>query len=158
MSRLVFLPMALVAILVACSTGTNIAIDDEQAIPVPAIKNVIFDTGGNPFTMPDVHEPEKKIDPELCKGFTLTEDDIREFFRDARRSNLIEADEFISSRCRVTGNVTLDDGREAHFLIDRNRQGRMLLGRSTYLWFYCATCKNAGYDEACDIDCLRADD
>jgi hypothetical protein len=144
--------------LVACPTDTDIAIDDTQAIPVPAIKNVIFDANGNPFTVPDPYEPEKEIDPDLCEGFTLTEADVLEFFRDARRSNAMEYHEFIASRCRVSGDVILVDGRKAVFEIDRNRQGWMALDRETTLRFYCATCKGTGYFEACDIDCLRDDD
>jgi hypothetical protein len=155
---LLCLPLAL-TVLGACSTGTVLAVDDdEQTIPIPVIKGVIFNDDGNPFTMPDIHAPDTEVDLGLCKGFTLTEDDVLEFFRDARRSNRIEFHEFIVSNCRIRGAVILANGKQASFEIDRNRQGWMALDRDTMLMFYCSKCKNAGYDEACDIDCLRADE
>jgi hypothetical protein len=158
MSRLFFLLTAFSS-LVACTTGTDMAFEDEeQAMPVPGIVRVIFDEDGNPFTMPSDIPLTKFDDSEICKDFTLTEEDIREFFRDARRSNRMEAHEFIVSRCRVSGDLILGDGRKAPFEIDQNRQGWMAPEKGTFLWFYCATCKNQGYFEACDIDCLRADE
>jgi hypothetical protein len=136
----------------ACSTGTREVFSpfDLADIPdIPEIRSITFDE--NPLTKPP-------NDSEICAPFSLTENEVREFFRVARKSNSMEQHEFTPSGCEVLGNVILTDDRKAFFSIDRNRTGSMFIERYLYLFFFCEECKSEKYEDACDIDCLRADE
>ena len=95
--------------------------------------------------------------PNVCGDFDLTPADIREFFRKAQavdekseRGRVILRNG--ESRCKLTGSMVLQDGRQVGWSIDRARNGTLWYSSdktgSSYehrINVYCDTCKNKKY-------------
>ena len=94
---------------------------------------------------------------ESCADFVLKESDIREFFKVARFASSREySHDLLVSRCYASGRITLENGQEAEWQIDRARLGILIFKDKHYLYFFCAECTSKAYGEACDIDCIHA--
>ncbi len=96
--------------------------------------------------------------PESCSDFILEENDVREFFKVARKATHTEYNhDLLMSRCYARGLVKLQDGSEGFWQIDRARRGKIVFPDNNVLFFFCAECRGKAYGEACDIDCIHAD-
>ena len=100
---------------------------------------------------------------DSCTEFTLTEEDVREFFSTARASSRFEYQQDANvPRCYANGRTVLQDGRTARWRIDQGRRGEIwffsssLGALSTTIYFYCARCLSDKYFEPCDVDCVAA--
>jgi len=91
-----------------------------------------------------------------CKGFEITEKDVREFLSLAKRVNFeIAYEKLPKTRCQATIELTTQDGKKATMYIDRSRLG------SITFWdeaehFYCGECRNKQYYETVSISSKEA--
>lgn len=118
---------------------------------MPAIKSVTIKENGAWTTFISGDEPR-----EACTDFLLTKFDIQQFFKVARSATDREYHHDLEmSRCYVSGQAILQNGKEASWEIDRTRRGALWLPDGSIFYFYCGKCQNKAYYEDCDIDCIH---
>jgi hypothetical protein len=84
--------------------------------------------------------------PEACGDFSLTEADVREFFKVARAMPTERDRALPDSRCLVENDLVLQDGRTAHLRIDRARNGLLSFPNDPEVQFlYCDQCRSEKY-------------
>jgi hypothetical protein len=130
--------------------------DLEQFRPKVKTATII---GNNEFTT----KGEPYIPTESCRReFTLTPDDVRDFFDVAKPisfDDMAEARDLEQSQCHLLGKAVLQDGQEASWEINRFRRGYIGIpdGKNPRSFFYyCADCQSEKYHAPCDIDCVEA--
>lgn len=134
-------------ILGACATR-----DARIADTRPVIKTVFIQENAAWTDNVSSDEP-----PESCSDFILEENDVREFFKVARKATHTEYNhDLLMSRCYARGQVKLQDGSEGFWRIDRARRGKIEFPDKKVLFFFCAECRSDAYGEACDIDCIHS--
>jgi hypothetical protein len=124
----------LIANVYASSTAT-----DENRTPKqrPAIRKIVIEKNGSWSEMRSSSDET----PEMCASFILKESNVRRFFKVARFSSSHEqVHDLDISRCYASGRATLQDGREATWLIDRARLGVFEFTSGGALYFYCRKC------------------
>jgi outer membrane lipoprotein-sorting protein len=78
----------------------------------------------------------------------LSQNDVREFFRRARRVSYKEyAHDLDMSRCHVTGKVVFANGDRGEWNIDRERRGLLTLSDGRNVYFYCKSCGAKAFGE-----------
>ena len=79
---------------------------------------------------------------ESCKTFTLTKDDISQFFKHARVVSQEEyAQNLTASNCYASGQFTTSTGEQGDWKIDRARRGMLHLNASNEVkYYYCPEC------------------
>jgi hypothetical protein len=134
-----------------CAFG--VGAEEANSIEVrPTVRSVAIEENGAWTTSISGDAPR-----EACTDFILTQGDVRQFFKVARDATEREyGHDLEMSRCYVSGRVVLQDGRRAHWEIDRTRRGALWFPDGSILYFYCGKCSNAKYYEDCDIDCIHA--
>lgn len=138
--------------LMLCAVGAG-ADDETPPKKRPVIKKVIIEENAAWSDAISSDEP-----PESCKDFVLTESDVREFFKRARKASSVEYNhDLLMSRCYAGGRVVLQNGQEVGWEIDRARRGILVFPDRSALFFFCGKCRSKAYGEACDIDCIHAD-
>ncbi len=73
---------------------------------------------------------------ESCSSFTLTEADVRDYFRRAARVDWALWNYLPYSRCYARGEVTFTHGGRGAWHIDRNRRGKLVLSDGRVGYFY----------------------
>lgn len=132
-----------------CVLGAGTA-NSAPATP-PIIKSVMVEKNAAWTTHISSDEPN-----EACTDFLLTKADVRQFFKVAREATEREYEHDLDmSRCYASGSAVLQDGRTAHWKIDRMRRGALWFSDGTILYFYCGKCHSKKYYENCDIDCIN---
>ncbi len=120
----------------------------------PAIRKVIIEDNG---TLSDSRSSSYETPEDCSENFVLKESDVREFFKVARFSTSHEhVHDLIISNCYAAGRMVLRNGQEAAWFIDRARLGVLEFPDDSRLYFYCGKCRNKGYMEDCDLDCINA--
>lgn len=143
---LFFLLLVSTLLLSACATT-----EDEVPETRPIVKAVIVEK--NAAWTDDISSDEP---PESCSDFVLMESDVREFFEVARKATHTEYNhDLLMSRCYASGLVTLQDGSEAFWRIDRARRGRLIFPDKRFMFFFCGKCASEAYGEPCDVDCIN---
>jgi hypothetical protein len=135
----------------SCTTEKLYTADTKDGlvqIPRPVVTEVTFIE--NPAT---VHFHDDGSDP--CAGRSLTEDEVKEYFRVAEIIDAYETNAFIVTPCQVYGDVMLKDGRSAMFRIDLIRVGKLQTSDGQYIHYYCNDCQNEKFEEACDLECIQ---
>ncbi len=133
-----------------CTLGVGTA-NSENIKTRPVIKSVVIEENAAWTTHISSDEP-----PEACADFILTKADVRQLFKVAREATEREYEHDLDmSRCYASGRAVLQDGREAHWKIDRMRRGAQWFSDGTILYFYCGKCRSKKFYEDCDIDCIN---
>jgi hypothetical protein len=124
----------------------------------PRVKTATIE-GSNEFST----KGEPYVASESCqKEFTLTPDDVRDFFDVARPISSIdmgEAHGLEQSECHFRGKAVLQDGQEAEWQINRFRRGSISIpdpNNPRSFFYYCADCQSEKYYAPCDADCVEA--
>jgi hypothetical protein len=121
----------------------------------PRVKTATIE-GSNEFTA----KGELYIASESCqKEFTLTPDDVRDFFNVAKPISFLEmaeARDLEQAQCHLLGKAVLQDGKEAKWEIDRFRRGYLSAEGIGIIFYYCADCQSEKYHAPCGIDCVDA--
>lgn len=92
---------------------------------------------------------------QSCADFVLSESEVKQYFAASRDASEREYDHDLDmSRCFAGGRISFSDGREALWKIDRARRGRMIFPDKSERFFYCETCENSKFDDACDDECM----
>lgn len=105
------------------------------AIPRPyrmaAIKSIVIRQNGG---WSDNVESDETV--ERCLKFTLTEHDVRDFFKHANRISAHEYWQDASmSRCYAYGSITFTNGDSGEWRVDAMRRGRLKLSDGWSLYF-----------------------
>ena len=86
---------------------------------------------------------------DMCKGFVLTEQDVKEFFMVARLDTEQEYSHGqVMSRCYAEGELTLPRKYKARWRIDRARRGILMVNGDQTYFFYCDNCAGRNYAES----------
>ena len=87
-------------------------------------------------------ESARPHDADMCRGFSLTESQVKDFFRRAAvmpQGALRKA--YQDSPCEVEGHIRYQD-QTFLFVIDAAYTGEIQIGPDQYLYFGCASCKD----------------
>jgi hypothetical protein len=85
---------------------------------------------------------------EICSKFVLSQSDVREFFRRARRVSYKEySHDLDMSRCHATGKVVFANGDRGEWSVDRERRGLLTLSDGRNVYFYCRNCGAKAFGE-----------
>ncbi|MCW7538223.1 hypothetical protein OOT46_10225 [Aquabacterium sp. A7-Y] len=87
------------------------------------------------------------LKPAACADFALAPDDVRAYFRQARRTTERQfTHDLEMSPCHAHGRLVLADGQRGDWFIDRERRGRLGLGDGRTLFFHCPACRAPAFD------------
>ena len=84
----------------------------------------------------------KAHDADMCRGFSLTESQVKDFFRKATvmpQEALHQA--YQSAPCDVVGHILYQD-QKFMFVVNAAATGQIEIGPGKYLYFGCAACKD----------------
>jgi len=84
----------------------------------------------------------KAHDADMCRGFNLTESQVKDFFRKAvvmAPDALHQA--YQSAPCNVVGHILYQD-QKFMFVVNAAATGQIEIGPGKYLYFGCAACKD----------------
>jgi hypothetical protein len=100
---------------------------------------------------------------ESCqKEFTLTPDDIREFFDLAEPVSSYDKDDphdGEQSHCHLIGEAVLQDGTKATWIVNRFRRGYLDIPggeEEQIVHYFCENCQSKKYYAPCDTDCINS--
>lgn len=84
----------------------------------------------------------KPHDADMCRGFSLTESQVKEFFRRAAvMSPEALQQAYQASPCEVEGHIRYQD-QLFQFVISAAYTGELQIGSDKYLHFGCANCRD----------------
>jgi hypothetical protein len=84
---------------------------------------------------------------ETCSRFLLTQADVREYFRRARRVSYKEYGQDLDmSRCSAAGDLVLANGDRGTWKVDLARRGVISLTDGRNLHFHCPKCRAKVFD------------
>jgi hypothetical protein len=134
----------------AASTGQASANDE-----IPVFQSILIKDAGSDDMSTSSTEPREQNEPvlgEACKGFSITEEDVREYLALAKRV-IITSDFFDAlprTRCMAEVELTTPDGKIARMYIQRNRKGAVVFVNNDgdvekSYDLYCSECRNKAY-------------
>ncbi|HEY1992653.1 MAG TPA: hypothetical protein VGH71_09350 [Gammaproteobacteria bacterium] len=84
----------------------------------------------------------KPHDADMCRGFSLTESQVKDFFRRAAvMAEAVQRRDYQDAPCEVEGHIRYQD-QTFLFIIGAAYTGEIQIGPDKYLYFGCATCKD----------------
>lgn len=87
------------------------------------------------------HSVQAEPNQEDCKTFTLTEQDVRNYFAQADQIDHGDFTEVVEwSACQATGTVEFDDGSRANWRLQRYRAGQLVYPDGREVYMYCERC------------------
>ncbi len=82
-----------------------------------------------------------------CEKFTLTQNDIEEYFNMAKRISKNDYRHMLDwSPCYVKGNIILDNGDTGEWGIHQYRGGTVTFGADETIYMYCPECTAKKFD------------
>jgi cold shock CspA family protein len=117
----------------------------------PIIKSIVIKDNG--VSNEDI-DPDGKFNPDTCKNFKLTENEVKEFFITAGPSTPGEFHGTDSlGICFSRGEAVMQNGEKASWYIDANRRGTINYLKKTsgdrFLRFFCDECPTGKFAEPC---------
>jgi hypothetical protein len=101
-------------------------------------------------------DTDDSSDPDICKHFKMTEQEIRDFFKTARAS--VPPDfysRYTTGACHVNGEATLQDGEKVSWSINESASATIHFPEDGTLWFFCDTCSAEKFPAIClEGDCM----
>ncbi len=83
-----------------------------------------------------------------CKKFTLTQENINEYFNKAKRVSKNDYRHMLDwSPCYVRGKIFLNNGEVGKWGIHQYRGGTINFGSDKTIYMYCPTCKAVMFDK-----------
>ena len=84
----------------------------------------------------------KSHDADMCRGFSLTESEVKEFFRRATLTTPeVLRQSYQDSPCEVEGHIRYQD-QKFMFVVNAASTGQIEIAPGKFLYFGCASCKD----------------
>jgi hypothetical protein len=122
---------------------------------VPDFQSIVIKDAGTDdmsYSSTEPREPNEPVLGEACKGFSITEEDVREYLKLGKKI-VITSDFFDAlprTRCMAKAELTTPDERKATMYIGRNRKGVIVFVNKAgdveeSYDLYCSECRNEAY-------------